>query len=78
MSLKIAFLIPTLSSGGMERVMSQVANYVDDSNNDEVHLVLYGKKSDIFYQLSEKVIVHIHDMVYDEKYRIQYTFFCIY
>lgn len=74
MSLKIAFLIPTLSSGGMERVMSQVVNYVADNKTDEVHLVLYGKKSDIFYQLSEKVIVHTHNMVYDEKYRILYTF----
>lgn len=74
MSLKIAFVIPSLTPGGMERVMSQVVNYVADNKTDEVHLVLYGKKSDIFYQLSKKIIVHTHDMVYDEKHRILYTF----
>jgi glycosyltransferase involved in cell wall biosynthesis len=53
---KICLVIPTLQPGGMERVMSELANYFTTREDLEVHLVLYGKKRVVFYELSDKVI----------------------
>ncbi len=49
-------IIPTLQPGGMERVMSELANYFSTREDLEVHLLLYGKKRVVFYEVSEKVI----------------------
>src|SRR5699024_3351657 len=66
---KIALVLPTLKSGGMERVMSILANYFAGKSDIEVHLVLYGKKHVLFYRLSEKVIVHKPERLFNDKYR---------
>lgn len=78
MSLRLAFLIPSMSSGGMERAMCQIINYIVDKKNDEVHLVLYGKSSNIFYSISPKVIIHHHNFKYSDRYRKIYTIKTIY
>jgi GalNAc-alpha-(1->4)-GalNAc-alpha-(1->3)-diNAcBac-PP-undecaprenol alpha-1,4-N-acetyl-D-galactosaminyltransferase len=51
-------MIPSLAIGGMERVMTELANYLIKITGVEVHLILYGRKRDIFFNLSEKVKVH--------------------
>lgn len=61
----IALIIPSLGSGGMERVMSELAGYFSRKSDFEVHLVLYGKKRDVFYVLPESVIVHRPDFAFD-------------
>lgn len=55
---KIICIIPTLQSGGMERVMSLLANYFVEKKNVELHLVLYGKSRKIFYPLSKDINIH--------------------
>ena len=55
---KISLLIPSLQSGGMERVMSLLANYFAKKKNVELHLVLYGKSRKIFYPLSKDINIH--------------------
>ena len=55
---RIVLVIPYLHAGGMERVMSELANQFINYTNTEIHLVLYGKKSDVFYKISESVIFH--------------------
>jgi GalNAc-alpha-(1->4)-GalNAc-alpha-(1->3)-diNAcBac-PP-undecaprenol alpha-1,4-N-acetyl-D-galactosaminyltransferase len=57
-SLKICLVIHSLGIGGMERVMSIIANYIAEQNNAEVDLVLIGLDRNIEYQLSDKVQVH--------------------
>lgn len=51
-------VIPSLQPGGMERVMSELAAFFCQKNEFEIHMVLYGKKPEIFYPLPEKLIVH--------------------
>ena len=54
---RIALLIPSLSSGGAERVMSVLANYLSNDSNLEIHLILY-LKDEKFYDINENIIVH--------------------
>lgn len=42
----------------MERVMSELANYLANLPGTEVHLVLYGRSREIFYDIDERIIVH--------------------
>jgi GalNAc-alpha-(1->4)-GalNAc-alpha-(1->3)-diNAcBac-PP-undecaprenol alpha-1,4-N-acetyl-D-galactosaminyltransferase len=55
---KIALILPTLHAGGMERVMSELANYFVLLPNIEVHFILFKKNATMFYPLHEKVAVH--------------------
>lgn len=51
-------MIHSLQAGGMERVMSELINYFATSKRYDVHLVLYGMKRDVFYDISKDIIVH--------------------
>lgn len=55
---KICLVIPSLQAGGMERVMSELANYFSKKNSLDVNLVLYGKSREVFYPLSENISIH--------------------
>lgn len=66
---KLFLLIPSLQTGGMERVMSELSWYFCQHPELEVHLVLYGIKRDIFYQIPKNLIVHIPDFVFDNRKR---------
>ena len=70
---KLCLAIHSLHPGGMERVMSELANYFCQKPNVEVHLVLYGIKRDIFYDISTKVIVHRPTFTFDSKKRIRHS-----
>ena len=71
---KICLVIPSLGPGGMERVMSILANYFVNKEKLEVHIILYGKKRQVFYALPEAVIIHKPDFNFDNKWRLWYTF----
>lgn len=67
---KIAFLIPSLHGGGMERVMSEIIKYVSANHeNIECHLVLYGKNRKIFYEVPDSVIVYRPSFVFEDNKR---------
>ncbi|GHT66751.1 amylovoran biosynthesis protein AmsD [Bacteroidia bacterium] len=70
---KILFLIPSLIPGGMERVMSEIVTYCANHKNDEIHLILYGRKHDSFFSIPEQVCLHKHDIEYRDNKRFQYT-----
>ncbi|MFH5833133.1 glycosyltransferase [Halalkalibaculum sp. DA3122] len=55
---KIALVIHSLGIGGMERVMSQLANDFTQRENTEVHLILIGIRREIIYDISSSVTVH--------------------
>lgn len=55
---KICLLIPSLNAGGMERVMSELANYFVGQEQMEIHLVLYGINPAIFYPLNHNIKVY--------------------
>lgn len=73
--MRICFVIPGLSnSGGMERVMSQIVNYVAENKNDELHLLMYGSGCEkMFFDISKKVIVHIPQFKYSASNRRMYA-----
>ena len=68
---KIALVIPSLHAGGMERVMSELANYFSDKDDIVVHLIVLGK-SNKFYDTSNKVIIHEPNFFFNNSYRIFY------
>ena len=57
-SIKIAFLIQSLQPGGMERVMSEIIEFCSRKPEVELHLVLFGIKREIFYEIPRSVIIH--------------------
>ena len=68
---KLALLIPSLNAGGMERVMSELANYFSTIKKIEVHIVLFGKSPELFYEISPDVIVHMIDSEFNNNLRIR-------
>lgn len=55
--IKICLVIPSLRSGGMERVMSELANYFSNKSELEVHLICLSKNK-LFYSINQSVILH--------------------
>ena len=66
---KLCLLIPSLQTGGMERVMSILAVYFCEKGNIEVHLVLYGIKPELFYKVPTNLIIHKPLTVFKNKLR---------
>lgn len=54
--MKVFLVIPTLSQGGAERIISELASHFS-SNGVEVHLVLLAKAED-FYLVNQNVHIH--------------------
>ena len=73
MKTKVVFIIPSLQSGGMERVMSQLLLFFSKHTAFELHLVLYGIKRDIFYEIPDKVILHKPNFQFNNNLRIWST-----
>jgi GalNAc-alpha-(1->4)-GalNAc-alpha-(1->3)-diNAcBac-PP-undecaprenol alpha-1,4-N-acetyl-D-galactosaminyltransferase len=66
---KIAFVIPSLNAGGMERVISEQANYIATNTQTDCHLILYGKSREIFYEISQDIKVYRPSFEFDDKRR---------
>lgn len=71
---KIALVIPSLNAGGMERVMSELANYFVLNENLSVHLIMYGKQPTTFYPINQKIIQHIPKEKFNDSLRTLFTF----
>ena len=70
---KLVLLTPALGPGGLQRVISVLANYFAEIGNVEVHIVLYGISKQQFYPLNEKVQVHKPDFDFNNNKRVFYT-----
>lgn len=70
---KIAFLIPTMSSGGMERVMSELVIYFSAKPDIQCHLIIYGKPLDDFYAIPSNVVVHRPGFKFNDAMRLLST-----
>lgn len=69
----ICFIIPSLQTGGMERVMSELVHFFGSKEEYEVHLILYGFKREIFYHLPENIFIHKPDFEFDNSRRMLNT-----
>lgn len=76
--LRYCLVIPSLQSGGMERVMTELANSFTDYEYTEIHLVLYGKSRDVFFELDDRIIVHKPGWPFYNNKRIYSTIRTIY
>jgi len=70
---KLCLVIPSLSAGGMERVMSELAIYFSGISYLEVHLIILGKGKR-FFEVPSSVTVHEPDFYFNNKYRVYHTF----
>lgn len=70
---KICFIIPTLGTGGMERVMVELINEFSKDKNLNLYLILYGFNREIFYTLSDSVKIYIPSFLFDKKARFYST-----
>ncbi len=66
---RIAFVIPSLNAGGMERVISELANYIATNTQTDCHLILYGKSREIFYEISPNIKVYKPSFEFDDNKR---------
>lgn len=69
---KIALITPSITAGGAERVLSILANYLQEKPDLEVHLILLTG-GDLFYPINENVIVHRPPFDYTNYKRWQFT-----
>jgi GalNAc-alpha-(1->4)-GalNAc-alpha-(1->3)-diNAcBac-PP-undecaprenol alpha-1,4-N-acetyl-D-galactosaminyltransferase len=67
--VKLCFVIPSLQTGGMERVMSELAKYFCGFNNFEVHLIMYGKSPIVFYEVPDELIIHYPKIAFNKGLR---------
>jgi GalNAc-alpha-(1->4)-GalNAc-alpha-(1->3)-diNAcBac-PP-undecaprenol alpha-1,4-N-acetyl-D-galactosaminyltransferase len=76
--IKIAFLIPSLQPGGMERVMSEIIEFCSRKPEVELHLVLFGIKREIFYEIPKSILIYKPDFEFDNTKRSWHTLKTIY
>ena len=69
---KIVCIIPSLSLGGMEKVMSVLLNKFS-KKNIELHLVLCGRNREIKYSIPKSIIIHRPSFSYSETNRFIFT-----
>lgn len=67
---QICLVIPSLQLGGMERVMTELAHYFCRRNDYNVHLILYGRRREIFYQIPENLQIHKPKFTFNNKKRV--------
>lgn len=57
MKTKYAFIVPSLTFGGMERVMVEIVNHFSKDTDLETHLILLSKNK-IDYSVNSNVLIH--------------------
>lgn len=67
---KLCLVIPSLQSGGMERVMSELASCFCQKNELELHLIIYGNRINIFYTLPDNIVIHKPDLKFNKQLRL--------
>lgn len=68
-SRTICLVIPSLQPGGMERVMAELAGFFCMKNEFEVHMVMFGKKPEVFYRVPDSLIIHEPATPFNNKFR---------
>lgn len=72
MKKKICLVLPSLNVGGMERVMTELAEYFTVKKGIETHLIVMTR-SEHFYSANTNVILHQPSFIFNIKYRTYYN-----
>lgn len=75
--IKLAFIIPSLQPGGMERVMAVLLKFFAAKPSLDLHLVLYGIKRDIFYEIPNNITIHRPEFTFDNRKRLLHTLYTL-
>lgn len=70
---KLCLVIPSLQTGGMERVMAELATYFSQKENVEVHLLLYGRRPTVLYTIPDDTVVHTPKLEFKDSTRFLAT-----
>ena len=65
----VCLVIHSLSLGGMERVMSEIANWLAAGNKAIVHIVLIGNKRVVEYELHKAIHIHKPNFTFKQSRR---------
>ncbi len=71
--IKICLVIPSLHPGGMERVMTELANYFVIQPNIDVNLILYGRERSVFYSINENIKIYRPSFTFNNQRRLWNT-----
>lgn len=71
--IKICFAIPSLETGGMERVMSEIAWNFSRRKDIELHLLMFGRERHVFYEIPKNMVVHKPTFEYTPRHRYLFT-----
>jgi glycosyltransferase involved in cell wall biosynthesis len=69
---KLCLVLPSLSGGGMERVMAELAWFFVTKENIETHLILLARGSK-FYAMPSEITIHEPDFEFNNKFRLYNT-----
>ena len=75
---RICLVVHSLGFGGLERVMSTLANYFHEQNGTEVHVVLIGRQRLVQYDLEVGIHIHKPTFVFKNSSRTYNTLRTIY
>lgn len=67
--MKICLAIPSLQAGGMERVMSEIAWDFSKREDVELHLLMFGREREIFYDIPRTIIIHKPHFKFNNRFR---------
>ena len=67
--MRICCCIHSLGPGGMERVMSELVNGFIQAHDAKVHVILYGIKREVFYDIDEHAVIHRPDFPFINSHR---------
>ena len=56
--MKICLAIQSLQAGGRERVMSEIAWDFSKREDVELHLLMFGREREIFYDIPRNLLIH--------------------
>lgn len=70
--IDLCITIPSLQAGGMERVMSELLWHFS-KKDITIHLILYGRKRDVFYQIPEDVKIYRPKFTFNNSIRFIHT-----
>jgi GalNAc-alpha-(1->4)-GalNAc-alpha-(1->3)-diNAcBac-PP-undecaprenol alpha-1,4-N-acetyl-D-galactosaminyltransferase len=74
----ICLVIHSLQAGGMERVMTELANHFAKKDAVKLHLILYGINRDIFYPFPGDIIIYRPSFTFDDSRRLLSTLKTLY
>jgi len=69
----ICLVIPSLQAGGMERVMSELADYFVHKGEFQIHLILYGITREQFFKVPDEIHIHKPGFSFNNRIRLIHT-----